>query len=112
MPFFKRRSLELIIIGKVVGHSLSVLNLRPLFAIPYVISEIVVIIPYDSDSLSTLIEKHSLKNHALIVYCSSAHCNAAEVLAEKLRRLGCKKVSLYPGGWEEWLSGREGDGVK
>ncbi|MDZ7359346.1 MAG: rhodanese-like domain-containing protein [candidate division KSB1 bacterium] len=72
----------------------------------------VINIPYDSNNLPELIDKHALKNQALIVYCSSAHCNAAEVLAEKLRVLGCKKVSIYPGGWEEWVSGRDDDGAK
>ncbi|MEM3170661.1 MAG: rhodanese-like domain-containing protein [Candidatus Nitrosotenuis sp.] len=62
-------------------------------------------IPYDSNNLSELIDKHALKNQALIVYCSSAHCNAAELLAEKLRGLGCTKISVYPGGWEEWSGG-------
>jgi 3-mercaptopyruvate sulfurtransferase SseA len=58
--------------------------------------------------LVELVNAHSLKNQAIIVYCSSAHCNVAEVLAEKLRELGCKKMSVYPGGWEEWVS-REGE---
>ncbi len=71
-------------------------------------------IPYDSDNLVEFVNTHSLKNQALIVYCSNAHCNAAALFAKKLRALGCKKVGLYLGGWEEWerVSGREGDGVK
>jgi len=63
-------------------------------------------IPYDAENLPELIEKHSLKENTLIVYCSSAHCNAAELLARRLGALGCRRVRVYPGGWEEWISHR------
>ncbi|MGH7457132.1 MAG: rhodanese-like domain-containing protein, partial [bacterium] len=59
-------------------------------------------IPYDSENLVELVDKHFLKKQPIIVYCSSAHCNAAELLAQKLSILGCNKVSIYPGGWEDW----------
>lgn len=96
----------------IANHSAVIIDARPDFQ--YELSHLpgAINIPYDSSNLDAFVNKHSLKNQAIIAYCSSAHCNAAEVLAEKLRVLGCKRVSLYPGGWEEWVSGREGDGVK
>ncbi|MDZ7362387.1 MAG: rhodanese-like domain-containing protein [candidate division KSB1 bacterium] len=60
-------------------------------------------IPYDSENLVELVDKHSLKKQPVIVYCSSARCNAAELLAKKLHILGCNKISIYPGGWEDWV---------
>lgn len=96
------------------NHSVVIIDARPDFQYELGHLPNAINIPYDSDNLVELVNAHSLKNQALIVYCSSAHCKAAELLAEKLRTLGCKKVSIYPGGWEEWVrvSGREGDGVK
>jgi rhodanese-related sulfurtransferase len=96
----------------IANHSAVIIDARPDFQ--YELGHIpgAIDIPYDNGNLVELVNKHSLKNQALIVYCSSAHCNAAELLTEKLRRLGCKKVSIYPGGWEEWVSGRVGDGVR
>jgi rhodanese-related sulfurtransferase len=95
-----------------VNHNVVLIDARPDFQYELGYLPGAINIPYDSDNLVELVNTHSLKNQTLIVYCSSAHCNAAELLAEKLRVLGCKKVSIYPGGWEEWVSGREGDGVK
>jgi rhodanese-related sulfurtransferase len=98
----------------IANHSAIIIDARPDFQ--YKLSHLLgaINIPYESDNLIELVNMHALKNQALIIYGSSAHCDAAELLAEKLRALGCKKVSIYPGGWEEWerVSGREGDGVK
>jgi rhodanese-related sulfurtransferase len=96
----------------IANHSAVIIDARPDFQYELGHLTNAINIPYDSNNLVELVNAHSLKNQALIVYCSSVHCNAAEVLAEKLRELGCKKVSLYPGGWEEWVSGRDGDEVK
>ena len=98
----------------IANHNAVIIDTRPDFQ--YKLGHLpgAINIPYDNNNLPELIDKYALKNQALIVYCSSAHCNAAELLAEKLRELGCKMVSVYPGGWEEWerVSGREGDGMK
>jgi rhodanese-related sulfurtransferase len=59
-------------------------------------------IPYNNSKIGDLIEKHSLRNKHLIVYCSSARCNVAHILAGKLRKLGCERVKIYAGGWEDW----------
>ncbi len=45
-------------------------------------------IPYKSGNIANLIEQHGLKNKSLIVYCSSARCNVASILANKLQNLG------------------------
>lgn len=89
----------------IANHSAVIIDARPEYQ--YELGHLpgAINIPYDSNNLSELIDKHALKNQALIVYCSSAHCNAAELLAEKLRGLGCTKISVYPGGWEEWSGG-------
>jgi len=59
-------------------------------------------IPYKSGNIANLIEQHGLKNKPLIVYCSSARCNVASIIANKLQNLGCENVKIYTGGWEEW----------
>lgn len=59
-------------------------------------------IPYNSPNIAALAEKYALKNKPLIVYCSSARCNVAHILANKLENLGCKDAQIYAGGWEEW----------
>jgi rhodanese-related sulfurtransferase len=98
----------------IVTRSAVIIDARPDYQYEFGHLPNAINIPYDRNNLPEFIDKHVLKSQPLIVYCSSAHCNAAEVLAEKLRGLGCAKVSVYPGGWEEWErgSGREGDGVK
>ena len=60
-------------------------------------------IPYDAGNLPELIDKYDLRNNSIIVYCTSIDCNAAEVLATKLRALDCKNLSIYSGGWEDWI---------
>ncbi|MCA9744030.1 MAG: rhodanese-like domain-containing protein [Deferribacteres bacterium] len=57
----------------------------------------------DDDDIAAQVDAHKLRERALIVYCSSAHCDMAERLTEKLRTLGCQNVKIYPGGWEEWV---------
>jgi len=95
----------------IASHNAIIIDARPDFQ--YVLGYLpdAINIPYDSNNLPELIEQHALKSQPLIVYCSSAHCNAAELLAEKLRGLGCEKVSVYSGGWEEWEKGRLGERV-
>ena len=88
----------------IANHSAVIIDARPGYQYEFGHIPTAINIPYDSDSLAVLVEKHSLKNHALITYCSSAHCNAAELLAEKLRTLGCQKIQIYAGGWEEWVA--------
>lgn len=69
-------------------------------------------IPYDSVNLVNLIDEYSLKNQNLVVYCSSAHCNTAALLSERLLNLGCGKVRIYAGGWEDWVSNKPTQLVK
>ncbi len=89
----------------IANHSAIIIDARPGFQYELGYLPGAINIPYDSDNLVELVNTHSLKNQPLIIYCSSAHCNAAELLAEKLRELGCKKISIYPGGWEDWERG-------
>lgn len=39
----------------------------------------------------------------LLVYCGGADCTDALELALKLRQLGFERVTLYPGGYAEWV---------
>ncbi|MGH7450675.1 MAG: rhodanese-like domain-containing protein, partial [bacterium] len=66
----------------IANHSAVIIDARPDFQ--YELGHLpgAINIPYDSNNLVELVNKHSLKNQALIVYCSSVHCNAAELLAE------------------------------
>ena len=113
LPLLNQFSFDRTAVGAAIAnHSAVIIDARPDFQ--YELGHLpgAINIPYDSGNLVELVNKHSLKNQAIILYCSSAHCNAAEPLAEKLRVLGCEKVRLYPGGWEEWVSGGESDRVK
>lgn len=56
----------------------------------------------DDDGVAELVEKHNLKEQALITYCAGVHCDMAERLTKKLQELGCRNVKIYAGGWEEW----------
>ena len=40
----------------------------------------------------------------VLAYCGSAECDDALELAKALRGLGFSKVSLYPGGFDEWTA--------
>jgi 3-mercaptopyruvate sulfurtransferase SseA len=60
-------------------------------------------IPYNTANLDSLIQRLSLNKKFLILYCSNSHCNAAEILARKLTELGCQKIRIYQGGWEDWM---------
>lgn len=42
------------------------------------------------------------KARPLIVYCSGEDCEDSRIVAKGLLAMGHSKVSLYPGGWEEW----------
>lgn len=59
-------------------------------------------VPADTPDLEALIERNNLREQKIIAYCSSAQCDLAERLAEKLIALGCDDVVIYTGGWEEW----------
>lgn len=87
----------------IANRSTVLIDARPVYQ--YVMGHLpgAINIPYDSENLVELVDKHSLKKQPVIVYCSSAHCSAAERLAEKLHILGCNMVSIYPGGWEDWV---------
>ena len=60
-------------------------------------------IPFDQTGLDSLVNRLELRSKAIIVYCSGVDCPAAETLAGRLREYGCNGVSIYPGGWEEWI---------
>jgi rhodanese-related sulfurtransferase len=87
----------------IANCSAVLLDARPVYQ--YVMGHLpgAINIPYDSENLVELVDEHSLKTLPIIVYCSSSHCNAAELLAQKLRDLGCLKVRIYSGGWEDWI---------
>ncbi|MCG8607925.1 rhodanese-like domain-containing protein [bacterium] len=59
-------------------------------------------VPHDTKKLSAIFERHSLESKLVIVYCSNADCNAAEILAKKLIEHGCKDVRSI------WVAGKNG----
>ena len=59
-------------------------------------------VPYNREPLESVLVQHGLRHRRVIVYCAGAHCNAAELLARRLRQLGCRNVTVYAGGWEDW----------
>ncbi len=42
------------------------------------------------------------KNTNLVVYCYSATCNQANILAKKLNEAGYDRVAIFAGGYSEW----------
>jgi rhodanese-related sulfurtransferase len=82
--------------------SVQIIDARPAFQ--YEMGHIpgAVNIPYNTPNLEIVMQKSSLVNKVLIVYCSSKKCNAANVLAEKLLIQGYSHIKVYPGGWQEW----------
>jgi len=55
------------------------------------------------DSIYDLMELWLTNPQPIIVYCSSAQCNASKQIAEKLRAdLPEAEVNTLKGGWEAW----------
>jgi rhodanese-related sulfurtransferase len=46
------------------------------------------------------------KDSAYVIYCEGKTCEYSHLLAERLYGLGYRKLSLFPGGWEEWTLNR------
>jgi rhodanese-related sulfurtransferase len=96
----------------IANRSAILIDARPEFQFELGHIPSAVSIPYDTERLADFIAHYSLRDEAVIVYCSSSHCNSADILAEKLRANGRKRVAVYAGGWEEWRKRRKGEGVK
>jgi rhodanese-related sulfurtransferase len=63
------------------------------------------LLPYGaSDSeIETALAGHA-RDAELVVYCDGEECGASTTLAGKLQKLGYSRVSVFFGGWEEWVS--------
>jgi rhodanese-related sulfurtransferase len=44
------------------------------------------------------------KYNSIVTYCSEMSCTDSELLAQKLIELGFTTVSVYKGGYDEWLA--------
>jgi rhodanese-related sulfurtransferase len=44
------------------------------------------------------------KDSSIVVYCQSAHCKFAERVAVKLASDGFSDISIFRGGWAEWVA--------
>jgi rhodanese-related sulfurtransferase len=51
------------------------------------------------------------KNAHIVLYCQSAGCKFAEKVAIKLKNDGFSNISIYKGGWVEWVA-KNGSGIK
>lgn len=62
------------------------------------------IYPYGFSSEGELVAKiTSLPSDKLfIVYCDGGQCDLSHEIANKMKMLGFKHVTLFHGGWEEW----------
>jgi len=47
------------------------------------------------------------KSQRLLVYCQSESCRFAKRVAAHLSVAGFRNISLFPGGWREWVAWRE-----
>lgn len=57
-------------------------------------------IPFNE--METLAMKLLDKDASIVVHCASSACSASETAGEKLRQMGCKNVTRFKGGIEEW----------
>lgn len=60
-------------------------------------------IPPDINNLDSLSAQWNLKEQKLIIFCNGVHCDKAELLARRLSEADCKKIAIYPGGWDDWV---------
>ena len=44
------------------------------------------------------------KNAHIVLYCQSAGCKFAEIVAIKLKNEGFPNISIFRGGWNEWVA--------
>ena len=59
-------------------------------------------ISIDVEDLEGQVKAHDLAEKEVVVYCSSAQCDIAERMTQKLFEMGLTRVKVYAGGWEEW----------
>ncbi len=45
-------------------------------------------------------------DEAYVTYCEGPNCEYAHLLAQRLHGLGYRKLSVFPGGWEEWMKAK------
>jgi rhodanese-related sulfurtransferase len=62
-------------------------------------------LPIDaSDEERALVLARLPKDREIVIYCQSAGCTFAKVVANGLIRDGFTQVALFPGGWLDWKS--------
>jgi rhodanese-related sulfurtransferase len=44
------------------------------------------------------------KDSPIVMYCQSASCKYAEIVAIKLKNEGYSNISIFKGGWAEWAA--------
>jgi len=49
------------------------------------------------------------KNAPIVVYCQRSACSYAEAMAVRLISDGFLNVSIYRGGWDDWVVGKDGN---
>jgi len=80
----------------------AIIDARPAFQYEFGHIPGAINIPYNSEDIPQVVDRLSLRDKYVIVYCSGPHCNVADLLAEKLRLLGCVKLKVYAEGWRTW----------
>jgi rhodanese-related sulfurtransferase len=64
-------------------------------------------IPYDNldDHWNAFIDSLD-KNREYVIYCSGGECEASLSLARIMKKRGYQKLSVFFGGWQEWLDNK------
>jgi len=44
----------------------------------------------------------SYRDQAIAVYCSGSNCEDSDMVANGLVKLGCHRVLVFKGGWDQW----------
>jgi len=58
------------------------------------------------DAKRNLFLKTIKRDQLIVVYCASAQCPMAELLANSLHELQFKRVYVYSGGMKEWMAAK------
>lgn len=44
------------------------------------------------------------KNKTIVIYCSGDACEDSKLVEAALKQLGHSRISIFPGGWNEWTA--------
>jgi rhodanese-related sulfurtransferase/predicted double-glycine peptidase len=92
-------------VKKLIGNGTNVVVIDARYSRDYQVGHIPGAISIPVNSTVPEIEEKARgvrRQSSVIVYCQSAECGFAEIIASRLRKEGIGSIMLFPGGWLEW----------